>query len=186
MLFEDVVYGRRSVRDYLPAPVSEADLIYVIEAATQAPNPMNEQPWAFTVIRDQQMLDRVSRQAKAYVLEHSAFGVRPSPFRDQLAQPGFQIFYHAPALILISTVYETPFSNETAALAAQNLMLAAHARGLGTCWIGFAQHWIATNDGKTALRLPAHYHPVAPVVIGHPRSVPATVHRRAAAITWAP
>lgn len=186
MQFDDVVHGRRSVRDYLPDPVSETDVMYVIEAAVQAPNPMNEQPWAFTVVRDQQMLDRVSRQAKTFLLGRSAFGMRPSPFRDQLARPDFQIFYHAPALILISAKEETPWAAETCALAAQNLMLAAHARGLGTCWIGFAQHWIETGDGKAALRLPAHYHPVAPIVIGHPRTLPPPVKRRAASVTWTP
>ncbi len=184
MLFDDVVYGRRSVRDFLPDPVPEADLAAVIEAAVQAPDLANEQPWVFTVVRDQQMLDRVSRQARAYVLGHSAFGVRPSPLRDQLARADFQIFYHAPALIVISSVQETPFAVETCALAAQNLMLAAHARGLGTCWVGFAQPWIATDDGKTALRLPAHYRPVAPIAIGRPRSVPERASRRRAAITW--
>jgi nitroreductase len=44
-------------------------------------------------------------------------------------------------------------------------MLAAHAAGLGTCWIGFAQGWLQTRDGKEALGLPAESLPVAPIMV---------------------
>lgn len=184
MQFDDVVFGRRSVRDYRSDPVSQEDLSYVLKAAVHAPNPLNEEPWAFAVVRDQAMLDRVSRQAKSFLLNNSAFGMRPSQFRNQIAQPDFQIFYHAPVLIVISDIQETTWSVESCTLAAGNLMLAAHARGLGSCWIGFAQPWLQTEDGKTTLRLPHHYRPVAPIVIGHPRGVPPPAVRRAPVTTW--
>lgn len=183
MQFDEVLFGRRSVRDYRPEPVSQEDLDYVLDAAVHAPNPLNEQPWAFTIVRDQALLDRVSRQAKSFLLNNAAFGLRPSPFRNQIAQPDFQIFYHAPMLVVISDIQETTWSVEACTLAAGNLMLAAHARGLGSCWIGFAQPWLRTDDGKIALHLPHHYRPVAPIVIGHPRTVPAPTRRRAPAIT---
>ena len=181
----DALYGRRSIRSYSPDPVGEDDLADVIDAAAQAPNALNEQPWAFTVIRNTAMLDRISHQAKSYLLAQSAAGMPPTQFRNQLANPDFQIFYHAPALIVISTVTRNAWSVENCALAAQNLMLAAHGKGLGTCWIGFAQHWLQTDDGKAAIRLPQHHHPVAPIIIGHPDgAAPTPVPRQPLKINW--
>jgi len=68
-----------------------------------------------------------------------------------LNDPNFDIFYGAPALIVISTVTQIPWAIEDSALAAENLMLAARGMGLGTCWIGFAQAWLGTPEGKAAL-----------------------------------
>lgn len=184
MQLDDALYGRRSVRSYLPDPVAEDDVNDVIRAATQAPSAMNDQPWAFTVIRDQDLLERISRQSKSFLLAQESSGMPPSSFRNQLADPHFQIFYHAPALVVISAMTKNAWSAENCALAAQNLMLAAFAKGLGTCWIGFAQHWLQTDEGKTALHLPHHYHPVAPLVLGHPKSETAAVPRRPATIGW--
>lgn len=180
----DALYGRRSIRSYTSEPVSEADIANVLDAAVQAPNAMNEQALAFTVIRNAALMDRISRQSKSYLMGRSAFGIAPGQFRNQLADPEFQIFYHAPALILISAITHTEWAAENCTLAAQNLMLAAYARGLGTCWIGFAQHWLQTEEGKVAVRLPDHYRPMAPIVVGHPQGEAAPVPRRPPTIAW--
>jgi len=63
-------------------------------------------------------------------------------------------------------------------------MLAARALGLGTCWIGFAQGWLGTAEGKAALNLRPEYLPVAPIIVGHPKSTPAAVARKEPPITW--
>ena len=47
-------------------------------------------------------------------------------------------------------------------------MLAAYGIGLGTCWIGFAQSYLNTEEGKGSLGLPASWTPVAPIIVGHP------------------
>lgn len=105
-------------------------------------------------------------------------------FQEILNNPKFHIFYHAPALILISSVAESHWTVENCALAAENLMLSARAAGLGTCWIGFAQTWLETAEGKAALNLPAAYVPVAPIIVGHPKSAPPPVPRKEPDIHW--
>ena len=67
---------------------------------------------------------------------------------------------------------------ENCSLAAENLMLAACGAGLGTCWIGLAQAWLATPAGKAALGLPAACLPVAPIIVGRPKSPTAQVPRQ--------
>jgi nitroreductase len=105
-------------------------------------------------------------------------------FQEILSDPKFDIFYHAPTLIVISSVAESPWAIENCTLAAENLMLAAHAAGLGTCWIGFAQTWLGTPEGKAALSLPAKYAPVAPIIVGHPKSATPPVPRKEPEIHW--
>ena len=63
-------------------------------------------------------------------------GSHSSHFQSLLSDDSFQIFYHAPVLVLISGNASSQWMVEDCALAAQNLMLAAYAEGLGTCWIG--------------------------------------------------
>ena len=105
-------------------------------------------------------------------------------FQQILNDKNFDIFYHAPILVLISSVADIPWAVEDCALAAENLMLAARSARLGTCWIGFAQSWLATSEGKAALKLPDAYKPVAPIIVGHPKSPPPPVPRREPEIRW--
>jgi len=184
MELREAIYGRRAVRDYNDQMVEKETLTTLIDCAIQAPSAVNEQPWSFTVIQDRALLDRISQNAKSHLLKTSASGMAASRYRDQLASPDFHIFYHAPALIVISTVTVSAWSVENCSLAAQNLMLAAFDAGLGSCWIGFAEHWLQTSDGKKALQIPDHHFPVAPIIVGHPRTHPPAIERHRAAVRW--
>lgn len=111
-------------------------------------------------------------------------GLMSYHFDAVLNDVNFDVFYRAPVLILISTVAEMPWAVEDCALAAESLMLAARAAELGTCWIGFAQGWLGTHEGKALLKLPTAYRPVAPIIVGYPRSQPASVPRKEPEIRW--
>ena len=180
----EAISGRRSVREYTDAAVDESTIRRLIAAAVLAPSAMNQQPWTFTVVRAQPMLDRLSREAKLHMLANLPADGHASQFRSMLSEPGFQIFYHAPALILISAVAAGPWIAEDCALAAENLMLAAYAAGLGSCWVGFAQSFANTPAGKNLLGLPLACVPVAPIIVGHPRAQSPAVPRREAEIRW--
>lgn len=184
MELDEAIAGRRSIREYTPQAVDEATIRRLIDAASHAPNAVNQQPWMFTVVRDQAVLDRISRDAKSHMLATMDDSPHAGHFRERLSDPDFQIFYHAPALILISAIAEGPWIVEDCALAAENLMLAAHAAGLGTCWIGFAQSYLNTSAGKGLLGLPAACVPVAPIIVGHPKAVAPPVPRAVPMISW--
>lgn len=124
------IYERRAVREYSDSAVDHQVIDRLIDAAVQAPTAVNQQPWIFTVVRDQRKLDELSNQSKAYMLAQHADLVHGSHFQ-MLNDPHFQIFYHAPVLILLSAAAPGPWCIEDCALAAQNLMLAAHGEGLG-------------------------------------------------------
>ncbi|MDR3407179.1 MAG: nitroreductase family protein [Methylovirgula sp.] len=164
-----VSYVRREVRNYADAPVAQRVLEALIAAAIEAPGACCEQPWHFTVIRNQPLLDRISAAAKVHLL--STIGGNPGRMevRQYLLSPEFQIFYHAPVVILISARSDEQ-AFEEASVVAQNLMLAAREFGLSTCWIDFARNWLETHEGRRSIALPAGYQPIAPIIIGRPHA----------------
>jgi len=183
MKLDDVIYGRRSVRSYDGKVVAEHIIRRLIDAAVQAPSAMDEQPWIFSVIRDLDLLGEISTYAKAHILAGEVVHV-PEKMREMLADPHFHIFHHAPALVVISGPEKSAWLKENCALAAENFMLAAYEHGLGTCWIGFAQHWLGLPQGRRAIQLPDGYVPVAPIILGYPRSQTAHKPRHAPKIKW--
>jgi nitroreductase len=184
MDLNEAISGRRSVREYTAQAIDERTIHRLIDAAVHAPSAVNQQPWTFTVVRDQSVIDRMSRDAKSHMLATMPASPHSDHFRSLLNDPNFHIFYHAPALILISAITPGPWIIEDCALAAENLMLAAYAAGLGTCWIGFAQSFLNTADGKRALGLPAAWVPVAPIIVGHAKATPPPVPRKEPEIRW--
>ena len=174
----DAIFERRSVRDYRTDPLPQETVTHLIEAAIHAPSAVNQQPWTFTIVRDRNVLELISREAKSFMLANMPAGVHSDHFRALLSDPAFHIFYHAPALILISARAQGPWIVEDCALAAQNLMLAAYSLGLGTCWIGFGQAFLNTSEGKTLLGLPRAWVSVAPIIVGHPKVSPPPVPRK--------
>lgn len=181
MQLDHAIRHRRAVREFLQQPVATAVIERLIDAAVYAPSAVNKQPWLFTVVRNRLLLDLISERSKKYL---SRAGEAPQEFHAILSDPDFHILYHAPALIVISTLCEDVWSKEDAALAAQNLMLAAYEEGLGTCWIGFAERWLQTAEGRKSIDVPEYYRPVAPIIVGHPTGVVAAVPRNAPAIHW--
>lgn len=182
----DAIYRRRAVRDYTTQAVARETLDRLIDAAIQAPSAVNRQPWIFTVVQDQDLLDRISVKAKTLMLASTPSGGAGEHFRTLLSDPAYQIFYHAPALIVISGEPDERWVVEDCSLAAQNLMLAACAMGLGTCWIGFAEDYLQSPEGKRAIQLDAGVRPVAPIIVGYPKTLPPPVARKPARVHWGP
>jgi nitroreductase len=183
MDLDEAIYGRRSTREYTVDAVDEPTIRRLIDAAIHAPSGSNEQPWTFTVVRDQALLDQISQASKSHYLATMPTGPQ-SERHLMLADPQFHIFYHAPVLVVISGTVQRGRIVEDCALAAQNLMLAAYGQGLGTCWIGFSQGYLNTPEGKRGLGIPETWVPVAPIIVGHPKTAPVPVARREPAIRW--
>ncbi len=130
MEIKEAIEGRRSVREYEPEAIDESVIHRLIAAAVKAPSAVNQQPWTFTVVRDQELLERISRKAKAHVLATSTHDAHADDFRKLLSDPDFHIFYRAPVLIVISAAAHGPWIVEDCTLAADNLMLSAFTEHL--------------------------------------------------------
>ena len=184
MELNDAIFGRRATRQYTRQAVETAMLQKLLVSAVNAPSAVNGQPWGFTVVRDQVKLDLISRSAKSHMLATVPGAALPGHVHGPLADASFQIFYHAPALILISATQKGPWVVEDCALAAENLMLAAYGAGLGSCWIGLAQSWLNTPEGKKVLDTPDAWISVAPIIVGYAQGLSAPVPRREPLVRW--
>ncbi|HSB95360.1 MAG TPA: nitroreductase [Spongiibacteraceae bacterium] len=172
---------RRAIREYTDEGLSDAEIARLIDIAVLAPSAMNLQPWVFAVVRGAPRLHELSRRIKPYVLEHLP---PDSPLAGHVQNADFEIFHGAPALIVVCSHNTDSQSNEDCCLAAQNVMLAAHDRGLGSCWIGLARGWLNEPAVKDELGIAAHLHPIAPIIVGHRRQLPAPTPRVQPQIIW--
>lgn len=155
----------------------------MIAAAIQAPNGMNRQPWSFVVAAGRPLLAKWSARAKTFFAERAGASALHG-FREHLQSTEFNIFYNAPMLVVICATDADLMSLKDCCLAAENLMLAAHDRGYGACWIGFAEPWLASGEGRAALDLPEGHVPVAPIILGRPASSPPRPPRNAPQVRW--
>jgi len=181
----DAIRERRAVRAYTPRQV-EADVVRaLIDAAIWAPSAENQQPWAFVVLQDKAFLQRISDRAKELTLARLEPGSPLWEHREILTDPDYCVFYDASTVVAICAAPGSWPPNEDCCLAAQNLMLAAHAMGLATCPIGFAREALNEPRTKAELGIPGDHEVVMPIVVGYPRERPAPTERRAPRIlSW--
>lgn len=176
------IADRRAVREYTDAVISREAIRALIDAAVLAPSARNRQPWSFAVLLDPHRIDGCAESAKEWLLENQLKYL--GDMAKMLGEPGFSLFYHAPALVIVLATDSSTQSAEDCCLAAQNFMLAARAQHLGTCWIGLARPWLNLPATKAEFGLPAEYQVVAPIIVGHPRKWPDAHGRKPPEINW--
>ena len=145
----EAIRTRRSIRRYADRPVPEAVLGELLRAAMSAPSAGNQQPWQFVVITDPRLREEIPT-----------------------FHPYAQMLREAPLAILVCGDVQRESSKgywvQDCSAATQNLLLAAHAMGLGAVWVG-----IYPKDDRVArlqrlLALPAYVIPMALVPVGYP------------------
>ncbi len=132
---------RRSTRAFLSDAIDKSDLEKIVEAGLFAPSALNEQPWLFTVVNNADVLARLNAAVKK--LMSAADEER---IRSRSTDNTYCFYYGAPTLIIVSCDKSARFPIEDASCALQNMFLAAHALGLGSCWIN--QLGGKANDDK--------------------------------------
>ena len=170
MTIFETILARRSVRRYKARKVDRTTVSILLEAAVHAPTAIHQEPWAFVVIQDKVLLRSISDLAKPlFVAEAHEKGLEHAGHSfDIFKHPDFNIFYDATTLILICGRTNAPSYSADCWLAAENLMLAACAIGLGTCIVGSALSALNTPETKVLLNIPENFIAVAPIIVGYP------------------
>jgi nitroreductase len=145
----EAIKTRRSIRKYTEGAMSEEQLGHILEAGRWAATKGNKQPWKFIILKDQTIRDEL-----AAVLTTGKF----------LSQ--------APVGIAIAIKTDnSPEAPLDGAAATQNMLLAAHALGLGACWIS-AYDMPSENEAKRILNIPEGERLLSVISIGYPAEAP--------------
>jgi nitroreductase len=166
--FRDMIRRRRSCRAYTDELLSEEAIRDLLNQAVWVPSGSNNQPWRFVVITDKALMERYSDAAKRDWLRKLDESPHMQQYEEFIKDPDYNIFYHAPALIIIYGNTDSFWYVYDCSMVAYNLHLLAEESGLGACWIGFAHNIFSAEETKSELGIPGGYELVAPVIIGHP------------------
>jgi nitroreductase len=165
----EMIKTRRSIREYKDDPLSDDDIKFRIDCARYAPFGSMQQPWSFMVITNKEVMQRLSESGKKAMISFiEPFKNTSKQVYDYLVSLR-DIFYNAPVLIIVFGNKNIPSTVIDCSMAAQNMMLAAHSKGIGSCWIGNAIPALMDEEILKELDAPAGYKAVAPLIFGYPK-----------------
>ncbi len=192
------IKGRRSIRKYLDKPVEKRKLEKVVEAGLWAPTGQNNQPCRFVVVTDRALIGEIEAELHAI----GKFFKRIRPFvalfgKEMRGEGGRKVFrslkekglYNAPAIIMVGTLRKSSATRfKDCSLAAQNMMLAAHALGLGSCYIGWMRllNYCLNRKLNRRLNLPRGFEICDAIILGYSAHTPPPPKRKTVAesVTW--
>ena len=143
------IYTRRSIRSYTDQPLERAQVLEIIKAGTWAPSGLNNQPWRFVIIQNPGVRKELATFTKYHTLVE-----------------------RAPACIAVfidkNVMYHEVKDHQAIGACLQNMLLAAHALGLGAVWLG---EILKNAEGvRSLLGLSENLELMAVVALGHPAS----------------
>ena len=162
---------RRSVRAYTDEVPSKELIGEVVEAGLWAASGMGRQDPVIVAVTNRELRDRLSAMNA-----------------EIMGRPGTDPFYGAPVVLVVLAPREAPNRVYDGSLVMGNLMLAAHALGLGSCWIHRAREEFDTPEGRAILAdlgVEGDYEGIGHCVLGYPAEVPAPRPRREGRVFYA-
>ena len=162
----EVLNKRRSIRRYLKEPIPPEMVEAILNAVIWSPSSMNSQPWHFTVIDNQDVLDELSRRANEVRVES---GMAHDLLNVDADSPDAHVFYKAPMVIVVSGRNDTlsPEPNVDCALSAFCGVIAATSLGLGSCIVDLYNSLGTLPDAPQILGLSDNYMPYYGIVLGY-------------------
>jgi nitroreductase len=183
----EAIRKRRSVRAYEPKPVPRDLLQSVIDAGNEAPSAMNSQPWRFVVVEDgsakKTLLRAALPQAKKITeLVKDADPERYEAIKKRYAELPDPVYYSAPAVIFV--IGSGRYAAHSCPLACENMMLAAHALGLGSCWVGFGAMVTDDPEVRRLLDLKDDEAIFGPILLGYPKGEAQRPPKKEPKVQW--
>jgi nitroreductase len=151
------IYSRRSQRHFTGEPVARDQLVEIVRAGTWAPSGLNNQPWRFVIVTDGSVRDRMAELTKYSRIVREATACL-AVFIDR------EVMYHEVK------------DHQAMGACLQNMLLAAHALGLGAVWLG--EILKSSVEVRDLLELPESLDLMAVVAVGHPSEWKETSHRK--------
>ncbi len=157
----EAIKGRRSIRKYTKESIPEDFIVKILDAGRWAPSASNRQPWSFMILKDGEVRRRVA--------EATTYG---------------KFLADAPlGIVVVVDPQASTHPVEDGAIASQNMLLAAHALGLGACWIG-AYNSFYEEKIKTILSIPKNKRLLSIISIGFPAESPTKTRKELGQIVF--
>jgi nitroreductase len=156
------IHNRRSLRQFGPEQIADAELFAILEAGLAAPSGHGDQPWYFSVVQNRDILKDISDGSKR---EMQKTGI------DWIVNAGknvnYNIFYDAPTAVIVAARKDavTPMADVCAAI--QNMLIAAESFNIGSCWIGFAKFNFLDGKNNQKMGIPEDYEVYFAVALGY-------------------
>jgi len=145
----DHILDRRSIRRFTDQKISEQEIKAVLTAAMYAPSAVNRQPWHFVVIDDRELMEKIMEvHPHARMLQTASHAIVICGDEQLQHDDGYWVV--------------------DCGAATQNMLLSAHALGLGACWVGLHPREERKRVFSKLLHLPSHIKPFALVALGYP------------------
>lgn len=211
---EKVIMERRSIRNFKKQPVPDNLIKRVLEAGRFAPTAGNAQPWKFVVIKDQKLIDEMEKETikfskllmwfvdynrnafrRIFLAPYTKFMTRlmpnklhPIPFNllQRIAEDKTPVYHNAPVMILLM-IDKRGVGNSAldAGICGQNMVLAAHSLGLGTCWVGMITVLMMNPLWRKKLGITSPYELTDCLVLGWPKGdYDGEVEREVQLVEW--
>jgi coenzyme F420-0:L-glutamate ligase/coenzyme F420-1:gamma-L-glutamate ligase len=187
--FLEVIKQRRSIRKYKKDPIPQEVIHRILEAAVYAPSAHNAQPWRFIVVTDQGQKEGLAdAMANVWLAELERDHI-PKNVVQKALEASIRRFTSAPLLVLCCFTMddmdtypdverqrnERDLAVQSLAASIQNLLLAAHSKGLGACW--FCAPAFCKTAVRQTLKIPCSVEPQALITLGYPAEKPVSPER---------
>ncbi len=179
----EFIRERRSIRRYDSRPVAAELVDQLLGAAIWAPSAHNRQPWRFVVISEAATKHQLATAMGEQLRRDLAADDLPADFIERDAGRSYARLTAAPLLILLSLTLadmdaypderrahnEALMAAQSVAMAGQNILLAAHALGLGACWL--CAPLFCPQTVRRTLDLPDDWQPQGLITVGYPAQI---------------
>ena len=177
------IIERRSVRCFKPDPIPKELIEKIIEAGNWAPSAGNLQPWRFVVVEDEGLRERLRETAipRWRRIMETLKGKEPERYEIYSKRIGSKdpVYHSAPVIIFVIGL-----SSINCALACENMMMAAHSLGLGSCYVGWGALIRDNPDIIEILGLKGDERVLGPIVFGYPEKYPDPPAKKRPEIKW--
>jgi len=169
---------RRSVREYEDKPVEKEKINQILEAGMWGPSAKNEQKWHFTAIKNKEIMRKVTE-----MMVEKAFNQYPK-LKEKAKTMEDPVLYNAPLYVVITTPEDYKWADIDGAIAAHDMILAAHSLGLGSCYIGMVRALKDDEEFKKLLQVPDSHKIIITMVFGYAKEEPEPKERNKDVVTW--
>ncbi len=168
----ECIKSRRSVRRFTDEKLEYDKIKELIDVGICAPTAQMRQPWGFVVIQGKDKLKEISDKIKVDSLKKLEKLPHFQKYEDWFKDPEYNVFYESENLLVIYGDSECHWYKEDCCCLAENIILAAFDQNIGSCWIGFAENYLETDEFKEKYDIPKQYKVVSSLILGYMEKLP--------------